>query len=149
VDCIFERISSSFLFSVEKKRSLLLRVGDSISGMRFHNATVQINPVLAMLQDRGNVYLLRRKVDGIHLEEALDQLRTSSHLKDMNREAGIDQMVILTINEIKQWLLKEFHSRLREEIEDFTFFIPWDLERNMPNVTVDITGAFMHTVWIA
>ncbi len=149
VNYIFERISPGFLLSIEKKRRFLLKIGDSISERRFRNATVQINPYLAMLQERGNVYILRRKVEGIHLEEALDQLRTSSHLREMNREVGIDRDLVLTVNEIKQWLLKESRSRLREEIEDFTFFVPWDLEKNTPRICVDISGVSLDTLWIA
>lgn len=149
VNYVFERISPGFLPSIEKKRRLLLKIGDSISERRFRNATVQMNPCLAMLQERGNVYLLRRKLEGIHLEEALDQLRTSSCLKDMNRELSIDRVVVLTVNEIKQRLLKEFPSCLPEEIDDFTFFVPWDLERNIPKIRVDISCISLDTLWIA
>jgi len=42
-----------------------------------------------------------------------------------------------------------FDSNLRDEIEDFSFFVPWDIERNTPMVTVDITGVFLDTLWIA
>lgn len=149
VDYIFERISPRLLPSIEKKRRLLSIIVKSVSRMRFRNATLQTNPPLAILQERGNVYILRRKVEGIHLEEALDQLRTSSHLKDMNRAVGIDHTVVLTINEIKEWLRKVFQSNLREEIEDLTFFVPWDLERNILKVTVDISGISLDTLWIA
>ena len=76
-------------------------------------------------------------------------MRTSSYLKEMNRGARIDRAVIVTINEIREWLVKGFDSRLREEIEDLTFFVPWDLERNIPKVTVDIAGVSLNTMWIA
>jgi len=146
---IFERMSPSFLLSFEKKRRLLSKINDSISEMRFRNATIQINPPLVMIQERGNVYILRRKLEGIHLEEALDQLRTASSLKEMNRQAGIDHMLVATINEIKNRLMKELHSDLSEEIEDLTFFVPWDLERNIPRIHVDISGISLDTLWIA
>ena len=149
LDYIFERMSPSFLLSFEKKRRLLSKINDSISEMRFRNATIQINPPLVMIQERGNVYILRRKLEGIHLEEALDQLRTSPHLKDMNRAVGIDRTLILTVNKIREWLVRVFDSNLHDEIEDFSFFVPWDIERNTPRVTVDITGVFLDTLWIA
>ena len=149
VDYIFERISPSFLPFMKKKRRLLSKIAESASGMRFHNAAIRVNPPIVILRDRGNVYILRRKVKGIHLEEALDQLRTSSHLKNMNRGVGIDRSVVLTINEIKKWLTKIFHSGVREEIEDLTFFVPWDIERNIPRVNVDIAGVSLNTIWIA
>jgi GNAT superfamily N-acetyltransferase len=149
LDYIFERMSPSFLLSFEKKRGLLSNINDFISEVRFRNATIQINPPLVMIQEKGNVYILRRKLEGIHLEEALDQLRTASSLKEMNREVGIDHLLVTTINEIKKRLMKEFHSGLSEEIEDLTFFVPWDLERNIPRIHVDISGISLNILWIA
>jgi GNAT superfamily N-acetyltransferase len=146
---IFERISPRFLPLIEKQRRFLSKVAESISGARFRNATIQVNPPIAILHDRGNVYILRRKVAGIHSEEALAQLRTSPYLKDMNRAAEIDRTVIMTIDEIRGWLMKKFDSHLREEIEELAFFVPWDLERNIPKVTADITGVSLDTMWIA
>ena len=124
-------------------------IAEYVSAGQFRNATIRINPPIAILSDKGNVYILRRKVEGIHSDEALDQLRTSSYLKEMNRSAGIDRAVIVTINEIKELLVKGFDSSLSEEIEDLTFFVPWDLERNIPKVTVDIAGVSLDTIWIA
>ncbi len=88
-------------------------------------------------------------MQGIHLEEALDQLRTSPYLKEMNRAAGIDRALVGTVNEIRGWLMKTFDPILHEEIEDLTFFVPWDLKRNRPKVTVDIAGVLFDAVWIA
>jgi GNAT superfamily N-acetyltransferase len=146
---IFERISPRFLSSIEKKRGFLRKIRQSASGMRFRNTTIQINPPLAILQDGGNVYILRRKVMGIHSEEALDQLKTSSHLKDMNRAVGIDRAVIMAINEIREWLVEIFDPSLREQIEDLTFFVPWDPERNIPRVAVHILDVSLDTLWVA
>ncbi len=149
VEYIFERITPRFVPSIEKKRRFLPKILEHGSKRRFRNATVQINSSLAILQDKGNVYILRKKVEGIHSEEALDQLRTASHLENMNRSVGIDHAVILTINEIRKWLMKKFDPGLQGEIEDLAFFIPWDLERNIPRVTVDTRGVSLDTLWIA
>jgi GNAT superfamily N-acetyltransferase len=149
IEYIFERITPRFISSIEKKIRFLPKIIEHGSKRRFRNATVQINSPLAILKDKGNVYILRKKVAGIHSEEALDQLRTASHLKNMNRSVGIDHAVVLTINEIRKWLMKEFDPGLREEIEDIAFFIPWDLGRNIPRVTVDTRGVSFDTLWIA
>jgi GNAT superfamily N-acetyltransferase len=149
VEYIFERISPRFLPSIEKQRRLLLKIAEYVSGMRFRNATIQINPPIAILRDRGNVYILRRKVNGIHSEEALDQLRISPYLKNMNREVEIDRAVVLTINEVREGLMEGFDARPREEIEKLAFFIPWEIEKNIPKVTVDISGISFDTMWIA
>ncbi len=147
-DYIFERVSPRFGPSVEKKARFLSKIAESFSGRRFNNATVQINPTLSIIQDKGNLYILRRKVDGIHSEEALDQLRTSPRLKTMNREVGIDRSIAVTINEISKELMKVFGFRHRKEVEDLVFFVSWDLERNIPKVTVDAKGISLNAAWI-
>jgi hypothetical protein len=149
VDYIFERISPLSLPSIEKKIKWLKRMTEPLSRIRFHNATLETNPPLAILQERGNVYVLRKKVKGIHLEEALEQLRTSPHLNGMNRAVGIDHALVLTINEIKSWVRRAFHLSPREEIEDLTFFIPWELEKNIPGIHVDISAVSLDRLWIA
>jgi serine/threonine protein kinase len=149
VEYIFERTSPRFLSSIEKKKRFLAKIAEIISDVRFHQAGVQINPPLAILQDKGNVYILRRKVEGIHLEEGLDQLRTSPRLKEMNRAVGIDRTVVMMINEIKEWLRKVCDSSLHEEIDDLTFFVPWDLQKDFPKLVVDDTGTSLHTLWVA
>ena len=146
---IFERISPHFLPFIEKKRNVFLKIADGIETMRFHPTPVHINPPLAILRDRGNGYILRRKLEGIHIEEGLDQLRTSPHLKDMNRVMEIDRMAVMTIRQIKERLRKVFDSSLCDEIEDLAFFISWDLQKNIPKLMVDVTTVSMQTLWVA
>jgi len=149
VDYIFERLSPHFLSSFEKKKRYLMKIGECASGMRFCGAAIEVNPPLAIFSDRGNVYILRRKVEGIHSQEALDQLRTSPYLKEMNRAVGIDRAIVRTINDIKEWLVTKFDSNFLEEIEELTYFIPWDIEKNIPRIPVDIAGVSLDTIWIA
>ena len=149
VDYIFERLSPQLFRSLEKKRRCLINIAECTSGRRFHRATVKINPPLVTLKDRGNLYVMRRKVEGIHLQEALDQLRTATNLEEMNRAAGIDRAMVRAINDIKKWLVEKSDPGLREEIEELTYFVPWDIEKNIPKVQVDVSGILLDTVWIA
>jgi len=149
VEYIFERISPHFLASIETKRRFLAKITECTTGMRFHNAAIYINPPLVIITERGTGYILRRKVQGIHSEEALDQLRISPYLKGMNRAVGIDRAVVRTINEIKEWLANDFNPGLREDIEDIAFFVPWDLEKNIPRITVSVSGVFLDRLWLA
>ena len=148
-DYIFERISPSLLPTIEKLRNLLKNISGHISGIRICHAAILVNPPLAVFLDRGNVYILREKVGGIHSEEALDQLRSSAHLMEMNRAAGIDRALVSAINGVNGWLRKALGPKIGREIEDLTFFVPWDFESNMPKVTVDVSGVFLDTLWIA
>ena len=146
---IFERISSHFLPCLERKRTLFRQLEKGTEKVRCHHTPVHINPPLAVFRDRGNAYVLRRKLEGIHLEEALDQLQNASHLKEMNHVMGIDRLATLVVREIKTRLRKAVDSSLCEEIEDLAFFISWDLQKNIPKLMVDVTTVSMQTLWIA
>lgn len=148
VDYMIERVSGNFLSATVKKRAFLPMIARQFSGMRFRNAAVEINPPCAIIRNRGNIYILYKKVGGIHLEEALDELRASRRLKEMNRAAGIDRAIIMTVNMINGQLLRAFGAGAREEIENIVFFVPWDLKENRPDVMVDTTGVFLNTVWV-
>ena len=149
VEYIFERTSPRFISSIEKKMRFLHKIAGYGSRVKFHHGSIQINPPLVILQDRGNVYILRKKVEGIHSEEGLDQLRTSPFLKEMNRAMGIDRAVVTMINDIKEWMRKMCAPSVYEEIEDLAFFVPWDLQKDIPKLMVDETGMSLHNVWIA
>lgn len=149
VDYIFERISPHFLPSIEKRRILLPKIAEAISENHFSQTAVQINPPAAIFRDRGNVYVLRRKLEGIHLEEALDQLKTAPNLKEMNRALRMDRVIVSTIHGIVEEFRKIFDKRLHGEFETLVFFIPWDIEGNIPIMNIDITGVSLSTVWIS
>ena len=125
------------------------KVEKAILGARFCGAIGRVNPILLIVRDRGNTYVLRRKLGGIHSQEALDQLITMPHLKELNRAVGIDIALTGTIREVRDFLRKEFASGYRREIDELTYFVPWDIERNRPRVTVDVSGMSVNTLWIS
>jgi hypothetical protein len=149
MDYIFERISPHFLPSLVNKRRFLKKAEKWVSRLQFSGPVIRINPPLLILRDRGNIYVLRNKVEGIHSHEALDQLRTSPYLREMNNSVGIDRVMIRAINEIRQRLEERFNPGFRQEIEDLTYFLPWDIEKNIPMIRVDISAISLDTLWIA
>jgi GNAT superfamily N-acetyltransferase len=149
VDYIFERIAPLLFSSLLKKRDFLRRVEQVVSGVRFRQAIGQVNPILLIFRDRGNTYVLRRKLGGVHSQEALDQLMTMPHLKELNRAVRIDTAVTGTIKDARDFLRKEFASSFRREIDELTYFVPWDIEQNFPRVTVDVSGISLNTLWIS
>jgi hypothetical protein len=88
-------------------------------------------------------------VEGIHSQEALDQIKTVQYLREMNRGIGIDRVMIGTIHNIRDLLKKKFHSGFKQEIEDLTYFVPWDIENNIPRVHVHVSEISLGTIWIA
>ena len=148
VDYVVERISLHFFSPLVKKRRFLRKIAKCSAGARFHGATVRINPPLLIFRDRGNIYALRKKVEGIHSQEALDQLKTSPYLRETNRIAGIDRAILGTLKEINVWLERQFNSRFRQEIEELTYFIPWNIDKNFPGIHVGTTGISIDHLWI-
>jgi GNAT superfamily N-acetyltransferase len=149
VDYIFERVSPHFLSSLVRKRRFLRKIGRYVSKLGFQGTILRINPILLIFRDRGNIYALRKRVEGIHSVEAFDQLKTSPYLKEMNRAVGIDRAMTRAINDVRKWLETRFRSRFTQETEDLTYFLPWDIERNIPRVHVDTSGVSLDRIWIA
>lgn len=149
MEYIFERISPHFLPSLVRKRRFLKKAEKWVSQFQFHGPVIGTNPPFLIFRDRGNIYVLRKKVEGIHSQEALDQLRTSPHLKEMNNSVGIDRVMIKAINDIRERLEKKFNPGFRQEIEDLTYFLPWDIEKNIPRIHVDVSAISLNTLWIA
>ncbi len=148
-DYIFERISFLSLSSFIKKRNFLMKVEKFVSGTLFQKARAKVNPILLIIRDRGNTYILRRKLAGIHSQEALDQLRTVPYLRDLNQAVGLDRSVRSTIKEVEDALRKGLPAGFRHEINEITYFVPWHIEENLPAVSVDIAGISLGTIWIS
>jgi hypothetical protein len=148
-DYIFERISPHLFHSLLERRKLLDKIEKSVSEFCPHGVAIRINPVLLVFCDRGNIYALRKKVEGIHSQEAFDQLTTSPHLVEMNRTIGIDRIMIRWIHEIRSWLRSHLNPSYHQDIEDLTYFFPWDIEKNFPRIHVDPSAISMDTIWIA
>ena len=91
---IFERIQARQLPELKKKEELLRRIRLEMPHARPSNAQLRINPPLLTIEDRGNAYVLRRKVDGIHWEEAIEQIQSAPHLKSMNETMKIDRVIL-------------------------------------------------------
>lgn len=146
---IFERISPLVFDHLLHRRAFLRTVERSGPELHFQGANILVNQIILIIRDKGNVYALRRQVEGVHSQEALDQLKTVPHLKTLNDGIGINRCIMKTINDTRAYLKKRFHSRFKDEIEDLTYFIPWDIEKNTPAVRVDISGISLDRVWVS
>jgi hypothetical protein len=51
--------------------------------------------------------------------------------------------------EANKRLLKTLGLRVSRDMEDLTFFVSWDLEKNRPKVMVDGSGISFDSLWIA
>lgn len=146
---IFERIQARMIPEIEKKQELLNRLAAEAKGARAYNSKLLTNPPLLAIRNRGNAYVLRRKVPGIHWEEAVEQLQTAPALKAMNDGTKTDRLVTSTVRSALESAgdkLGVASSGLREMM---TCFVSWDLENNRPRVVADYSGTFLEAVWLA
>jgi hypothetical protein len=148
-DYIFERIQPRFLEEVERKRKVLERLETALLGERARNTPLRTNPPLLVLRDRGNLYVLRRKVPAIHWDEALDQLQTRAALKDLNSTLRLDKKIIGTVRTATDIINSGLGQDSEFSLDRFTFFVAWDLETNQPGITVDFSGSYLECLWIA
>jgi hypothetical protein len=146
---IFERMQARQLAQLEKREELLRRINLEMAHARPSNAQLRVNPPLLTIQDRGNVYVLRRKVGGIHWEEAIEQLQSAPHLKSMNGSLKIDTVILGTVRKANQMISEKLGLREETVRDSLTCFVPWDLESNQPRLMIDFTNVYLESVWMA
>jgi hypothetical protein len=145
---IFERLQERHLPDLRKRNRLLDRIASEWSGKKVNSAWLKTNPVLLVIQDRGNAYVLRRKIPAIHLEEAVEQLQTHPRLKNLNATLQADRLLLTTVGAING----EIAERLGVEkaaVDQLTPFVSWDLVNNLPKMVIDFEGTFLDSVWMA
>jgi len=146
---IFERVQARQLPDLEKKRGLLERITSEMPGARARNARLTANPSLLVIQDRGNAYVLRHKINGIHWEEAVEQLQSSPHLKDTNTSIKLDKVICDTVRKAKEVIAAQLGMGDETLSDILACFVSWDLKTNKPKLMIDYEGIFLESVWMA
>lgn len=146
---IFDRMQARQLEELKKREKLLRRIRLEMSGARSGNAQLRVNPPLLTILDRGNLYVLRRKVDGIHWEEAIEQLQSAPHLKSMNGSMKVDGLIFGTVSNTNQMISEKLGLPEDTVADSITCFVPWDLESNQPRLMIDFTNVYLESVWMA
>ena len=148
-DFIFERMQARMLPHLERRKELLGDLAAELGGVRLRNAAVHINLPLLVIRDRGNGYVLRRKVAGIHWEEAVEQLQTAPELKSLNESMAVDRMMRATVRKTQDWLRSHLNKDDEPLLEQFTYFVSWDLGTNQPKLVVDFSGSYPESIWVS
>ncbi|MBW1721263.1 MAG: hypothetical protein JRJ78_04290 [Deltaproteobacteria bacterium] len=146
---IFERLQARQIPKIRQKRTWMERLTPGLPAIKALGAVLRCNPPLVVLADRGNAYVLRRKISGIHWEEALDQLRANSTLARWNRELHLDRLILRTLQRARELLVEELDKSLLVDPEFISWFVSWDLEKNIPRIGVDASGPCLESIWIA
>jgi GNAT superfamily N-acetyltransferase len=147
---MLERVTPLLSAETEAREAALRRLGKKASDLRIHGSRLLINPPLLWIQERGNGYILRKKIQGIHGEEALSQLRSQEALKDLNRQLRVDRIIARTIGDVLGFLTSHLRVPAPLAPADLAVFVPWDLQNNRPLVAIDdrLQPCLEH-VWLA
>ena len=147
---MWERVSPLLSAETEARESALRKVGQKASNLRIHGSRLLVNPPLLWIQERGNGYILRKKIQAIHGEEALSQLRSQETLKDLNRQLRVDKTIERTIGAVQGFLKSHLRMPAPLAPADLALFVPWDLQYNRPLVAIDDRlQPYLEQVWLA
>jgi hypothetical protein len=88
-------------------------------------------------------------VDGIHWEEAIEQIQSAPHLKSMNEIMKIDRVILGAVRMAQQAISETLGLREETIADSLTCFVSWDLEGNLPRLLIDFTSTYLESVWMA
>jgi len=147
--CIFERIQAKQLPDLKKKETLLVEVRSRMRGCRIKNTGLNVNLPLLTIRDRGNAYVLRRKIGGIHWEEAVEQIQSSPRLRVLDGSLKLHRMIAGTVREAHRAVSEEL--KVPEEVLNdlLACFVSWDIKTNRPLIMVDYTTSYLTSIWMA
>ncbi|MEW5723097.1 MAG: GNAT family N-acetyltransferase [Thermodesulfobacteriota bacterium] len=148
-DYIFERIQARQLPDLEAKQALLRKASQSLAGAVAARARILVNPPLLALRNRGNAYVLRRKIPGIHWEEAVGQLKTNPALKPINAHLNLDRLIQATARQAFAAAAQDLGADEDHLRRHLACFVSWDLASNQPGLVVDFSGHYLESVWLA
>jgi hypothetical protein len=120
-----------------------------VKGIRARKADIRVNPPLLAIRDRGNGYVLRKRIPAIHWGEAVEQIQVNPALKMMNDSMRIDRIIRSTVKTAFE-ILPDGLDEQNADMKDLTTpFVSWDLKTNRPKLVVDFTGTSLESVWMA
>ncbi len=146
---IFERVQARQLDLLQERSKLVTRIREEMPNTNIRSAQLKTNPILLIIQDRGNGYVLRRKIDAIHWEEAIEQLQSNPNLKSVNEAVKLDRIVMETVKETATVVSERLDVPRETIIDQLTPFVSWDLANNRPKMVVDFSFSYLENIWIA
>jgi len=146
---IFERVQARQIEALQKRKELVSRISEEMPNVKIRSAHLKTNPILLIIRDRGNGYVLRRKIDAIHWEEAIEQLQSHPNLKSMNEAAKLDRIILETVKTSATVISNQLGVKRATIIDQLTPFVSWDLENNRPKMVIDFSFSYLDSLWIA
>ena len=145
---IFERVQARRVEELQKRNAVLEQISAKMSDTKVKNAGLKTNPFLLIIQDRGNGYVLRRKIDAIHMEEALEQLQSDPKLKALNEATRIDRVLVDTVKAAFADISKRLDLDKEWILAQLTPFVSWDLKNNQPKMVIEFNTSYLEMLWL-
>ncbi|MCP4578642.1 MAG: MBL fold metallo-hydrolase [Deltaproteobacteria bacterium] len=146
---IFERVQARQIDALQKKGELLARISAEMPNAKIKSAQLKANPISLIIRDRGNGYVLWRKMDAIHWEEAIEQLQSNPSLKSVNDAVKLDRIILETVKTAATAISNELHVERETVIDQLTPFVSWDLVNNRPKMVIDFAFSYLESIWMA
>ena len=146
---IFERVQARQIESLQKKSDLLKRISMVMPNVKIKGAQLRANPIMLIIGDRGNGYVLRRKIEAIHWEEAIEQLQSNQNLKTLNDTAKLDRIILSTVQEAAMTISRKLGLPRETIIDQLTPFVSWGLKNNQPGMVIDFFSSSFESIWVA
>jgi hypothetical protein len=146
---IFERVQGQMVEISDRKMELLDVAQPKMTSLRIKNSTIRINKPLLVIKDGGNGYILRKKVEGIHWEEAIEQLQTAPELKELNSSMNLDRLIKKLTRKTYEKIQNAIGGDISQVIDPTGFFVSWDINDNRPKLVVDMGGVYFDSLWIS
>ena len=144
---IFERLQLRLVDGLLQKTAKLLELKEKLKDLSIFGTPLEVNPPLLILTDGGNAYVLRKKVEGIHWDEAMEQFQTNPSFVQYISHVNLEGLLKKSLNKLHS----EIESILGGEIAFgfFTYFVSWNLRTNQPKVVVEYDKSVFEKLWIA
>ncbi|MCG6536977.1 MAG: MBL fold metallo-hydrolase, partial [Syntrophales bacterium LBB04] len=124
-------------------------VARKMSQAKVASAWLKTNPFLLVIRDRGNAYVLRRKIPAIHWEEALEQLQSHPVLQGPNAATKMDRVILNTVAAANEMIAAAFKMDKGMVIDQLTPFVSWDLKNNRPKMVIEFDATYLESIWMA
>jgi GNAT superfamily N-acetyltransferase len=146
---VLHRISTRMLPEYKEKQTIMEQLSLVAGAEQAMGARLLINKPLAVIQDMGNAYVLRRRLDAIGWDEAREQIQQDPHLQRINKEMRLEQLLLATVRAAGKVLVDSVGIEAKTAFEKFSWMISWDLEANRPKLFVDYSGPVFESIWVS
>lgn len=146
---IFERVKIDQITVIKEKQQLLKPLSTLMANTSAKGATIRFNPPLVIIRNRGNAYVMHHKVGGIPWDEAMKEIKTNTHLKNLNHSINLEKLIRETVQAAARLLINRTGVDKKTAFENLSWLLSWNIKNNHPGLLVDYSGSSFETLWIA